>query len=397
MTREPEAISDGAAPSDLLDRVARATALREGPEGVALVLRTLAARAPLPLRELAVLVRLPLPVVAAVRRELEKAGLLTRGRGVALSEAGRRWLAAELGIGPRAASPGPPARAPGESDPRLAPVLAAMQAHLDAGPPVDVTLDQAPCTAETALRRALAMVDAGAVDGRRIVILGDDDSVSLALALVARSLGLRPGRLAVLELDPGWRAHLAGAAERHGFELELVAHDLRQPLPAALRGAFDVFETDPPYTLAGLELFLARAIEALERRAELPGFLSYADLGADEMLAVQARLTGMGLAVRRVVPSFNRYAGAAVLGSVGQWLELATTAGTRTPLAGAAFAGPLYTGELRPKSRRYRCQACRTTLGVGAGERFATIGALKAAGCPGCGGVRFAPLPGRGR
>ena len=61
----------------LLDETATATSLREGAEGVRSILAAAARGRNTPLKELAKQVHMPLPVVSAVRRELEKRGVTT--------------------------------------------------------------------------------------------------------------------------------------------------------------------------------------------------------------------------------------------------------------------------------------------------------------------------------
>jgi predicted methyltransferase len=383
----------GAAAPSRLTAIAAATDLREGAEGVALILRTAFRDGPLLLRDLAKAVRMPLPVVGAVRRELELAGLLDRGHGVELSPAGEEFCRDVLGVSARHDSRCSCCHGHGVVvAPDLERVLRLLEEHAALGPPIDVTLDQAPCTPETALRRALAMHEAGALDGRSIIVLGDDDSMSVALTLLAQAIGARPRRLTVLELDPGRIAHLDGARQRHGLEFDLVAHDLREPLPADLAGRFDVFEADPPYTVDGMSLFVSRGLEALRSEPGLPGFLSYGDLAPDDLLDLQARLTEMGLVATRIRPSFNHYQGASILGSVGQLIDLKTTRRTKSVTGAETFAAPIYTGEVRPRERRYQCRACAAITEVGLAEAFATIEALKEKGCPSCGGTVFKRL-----
>src|SRR5262249_4347454 len=61
-------------------------------------------------------------------------------------------------------------------------------------PAVKLELDQTHCTADTKLRRVLAMHETGALAGQRILLLGDDDLVSVALAAVAAHVARGAGR-----------------------------------------------------------------------------------------------------------------------------------------------------------------------------------------------------------
>ena len=101
-------------------------------------------------------------------------------------------------------------------------------------PSVNVTLDQAPCSPDTAIRRALLMLQNGALEGKRVLLLGDDDSVSIAIGLVGRALrqsDLTKG-VTVVDADERRLSFLREAAAREQLALETVHHDLRHPLPA---------------------------------------------------------------------------------------------------------------------------------------------------------------------
>jgi hypothetical protein len=374
---------------ELLQDVAEATRLREGPEGVATTLRAIYHSQPIGLAALAREVRLPLPVATAVRRELEKRGLLERNQGVALTAAGKAFV--EDTLGTRAA----PAldfateelSAQIAADPRMARALQSIARHAAAAPRADVTLDQTPCAPETALRRALLLLRKQGLNGRRAVFVGDDDLISVAVGITARAMGLGDsiGGLTVLDVDPRQLGHISAAAEAEGLRIECVRHDLREPLPVGLAGAFDVFETDPPYTLAGAELFLSRGIEALKPGSGYRALLSFAELPPDDSLDLQGLLGDLGLVAMGVYPGFNRYQGATVLGSAGRCYDLLTTTAAISPPRASSYDGPLYTAEVTPRSALYRCLACATTTPVGPSERFKLISQLKQGGCPHCG------------
>ena len=387
MTRTVKSDAD-----DPLDRVATATGLREGREGVVGLLRAVHRLGPGPLNRVAREARLPVPIAAAVRRELEREGLLGRTGGVSLTRAGERFVAGSLGLGEPVSVRCAPCGGTGLAVPD-AEFVNELKRFMGEAPPVDVTLDQAPCTAETAIRRALLMVEAGAVEGRRIVLLGDDDSLSLALGLVHRALGMSPlpAPITVLEIDPNWTAYLEAAATRADLPVAIVRHDLRTPLTDAVAGRFDVMATDPPYTLAGASLFLARARQALATEPGSLGFLSFAHLDPVRQRALMAAIGETGFAVTAMMPGFNHYQGAGILGSVGQMMRLVAAA--EAPEA-VAHDGDLYTADVSPRERRYRCAGCGIVLSLGQGGVPATIEALKAAGCPQCGAGTFRRVSG---
>jgi len=373
----------------LLEDVARATDLREGPDGVRAILDVVRRSGPISPREAAARLGLPLPVVAAVRRECEKRGLLARDRGMTLSEEGRRLVHDVLGMTAGWATECATCRGHGivvgES---LRPALEALVDIEAAMPSVDTTLDQSHGVPESALRRALYLHHRGALDGRRVIFLGDDDLLSVACGLIAQIEGSpRARELVALDCDARVVNYLGATADARGFALDARVHDLRRPLPEDLRGRFDAFVTDPPYTAAALELFVSRGLSALEPGPGRHGFLAFAHKPPEEMVAAQALLARMGLHMREVLPGFNAYERGGVT-QTSQMIHLVTTAKARPTITGD-FEGALYTKEINPWLRAYRCQNCRCELLVGPGRDFATIELLKAAGCPECGGDRF--------
>lgn len=378
------------AATSILDLIAQATRLREGSSGVSALLRAVYRAGSLRLQDAAREARLPLPVATAVRRELEKAGLLERKHGLTLTGDGREFVERDLGMRTQiditcAACAGHgiviPDLLQGEVE-RLTEIV-------KRAPSVDVTLDQAPCSPDTSMRRALLMLERGALEGKRVLLLGDDDSVSIAIGLLGRAL--RQGDLTrgvtVIDADERRLAFLRDAAAREQLALETVHHDLRRPLPASLRRAFDVIETDPPYTLEGARLFLARGCEALTAQADGHCFFSFAHWPPSQTLDLQKVFIELGLAVRAVWPNFNRYAGAAVLGNLGQLIELVHAGEAAAELPD--FSGALYTAEVNPRQRVYACAGCGREIVLGQDGIPATIDEAKAAGCSACGGYVF--------
>jgi N4-bis(aminopropyl)spermidine synthase len=377
----------------VLAAVASAVGLAEGRSGVSDVLRVIARNEPVAVRDVSRMAELPVPIVAAVCNELRRHGVVDRQRPVRLTAAGRHLLAAGhldlSGTCPSCSGSG-----------LIVPdQLAGLAAQLDraaaGAPAAKPELDQTHCSVATKIRRVVRMHEAGALAGRRILLLGDDDLVSVAIAAFAAMLGIAKGieRLTVIDTDPDVLEWAGKQISATGVAVELVQHDLRRPLPGSLTGAFDVACTDPPYTVPGAELFLSRAAAGLAAEPGRHVFFSFGARRPDETLRTQELIAAMGLTIRGLWPSFNEYLGAGILAGVSHLYHLRSTGATR-PLTAGDYQGPLYTADTRPRSPRpYRCAGCREVYEVGPGARWSQITELQAAGCPTCGAATFRPMP----
>jgi predicted methyltransferase len=376
--------------------VAAAVGLAEGPAGVADVLRVIARHEPVAAREISRRAELPVPIVAAICNELRKRGVVDRARPVQLTPAGRDSLTGQESPGAgQAALTGqcPCCGGLGLVVPEPVTALTGVLERAALGvPAAKLELDQTHCTPDTKLRRVLAMHEAGALAGQRVLLLGDDDLVSVALAAFAGHAG-RPRRVTVVDCDPDLLGYLRGELDAFGFAAELIDHDLRDPLPAALLGGFDVACTDPPYTVAGAELFLSRAVAGLAPGAGGHVFFSFGPRRPTETVQVQRLMADMGLAIRSLTPGFNSYTGAGILAGTSHLYHLRSTQDSR-PVVTGRYDGPLYSAQTRAAvTRPYRCAGCGAVHQVGPGARWAQIAELKAAGCPACGGTVLRPQP----
>jgi N4-bis(aminopropyl)spermidine synthase len=325
--------------------VATTVGLVEGEHGVRSVLGAVARLEPVATRRLARTVDLPVPIVASICGELRKRGVLAEERPTRLTPLGRELYGAgglqlpRAATCPRCAGRGLVAR--GE----LAPLVTEMRRIARLAPPVRRDLDQCHCTPETKLYRVLALHEADALVGRRILMLGDDDLMSLAIERVVRRLGSSRSiaLLAVVDVDPAVidvvRRELAGAP----FATACVLHDLREPLPARLRGGFDTVVTDPPYTQAGATLFLSRAVEAI---AGTGGdvFFSFGSRRPGAAFQLQQAIGRAGLTIVRLQRDFNEYVGAGALAGTSSIYHLSATRELH-PLLETGYDGPLYTAD----------------------------------------------------
>jgi predicted methyltransferase len=280
--------------------------------------------------------------VSAICSELRKRGVVDRQRPVRLTPLGRELAGRHVRVDPTC----PVCAGRGEViPPELQPVVRELASLAERAPRTRLELDQSHCTAETKVRRALALLEAGALEGKTVVLLGDDDLTSIAIRLVAAETGAQLEGVIVLDVDPA----VVAFVRRPRFRIEAAVHDLREPLPRTLRGAADTVFTDPPYTADGATLFLSRAAQA----TGAPGrdvFLAFGAKRPDELLRMQRAIGAMGLTVRGLRRNFNEYLGAGVLGGVSHLYHLATTSELRPTLEGR-YDGPLYTRDLRRRGR----------------------------------------------
>ncbi|WP_432033242.1 GNAT family N-acetyltransferase [Streptomyces antibioticus] len=376
----------------MLTEVADAVRLQEGPPGVRSVLRALRRLAPASTKDLSRATGLPVPIVAALGNELRRRGLVTTERPSRLTEAGQD-VVAQLGMG---LSLDATCRTCDGRELVIPEVLdeavRRLRALMESGPAADMAIDQSHCTAETKVRRVLALLTAGALPGGSLLLIGDDDLVSLAVAVVGDVLG-GPivEKVTVVDISPEILDYVQKVSAGLGTRVETVRHDLRQPLPAALHDQHDVAMTDPPYTPEGARLFLSRAVEGLRPGAAHSVFFSFGGKSPDEMLEVQREIMALGLVTNGYVRNFNEYEGSGILGGVGFFQHLLTTSSTASAPAQGEYGGPLYTGDKRTRQRAYACVACGEIVPVGTGARWTSVAALREDGCPRCGKGPFRP------
>jgi predicted methyltransferase len=334
-------------PGEIVADVAGAVRLAEGEVGVLDVVRAVARLGPVSVRSVSRATELPVPLVSAICNELRRRDVVARDSPVRLTQRGFDLFGdvnGRVAFDPKCRR----CRGRGLDVPgALRDVMRELRTLAEAAPGPRVELDQCHCTVETKVRRVLAMYEAGALGGRRVFLLGDDDLTSVAVKLVVERLG-RPAALrglVVLEVDAELVEFLRDALRGSRFDVEVVAQDLREPLPRRLACAADTVFTDPPYTNAGAELFMSRAAEATGHRPGCDVFLAFGARRPDDALAMQRAVVAMGFVVRRLVPNFNEYLGAGVRGGTSHLYQLRTTRELR-PLVRGRYAGPLYTGQI---------------------------------------------------
>ncbi len=202
--------------------------------------------------------------------------------------------------------------------------------------------DQFTATVETSAKRAALLDFLGDVRGKQVLFLGDDDFTSVVTANIRSAKGV-----AVLDIDDRILDNIGGVSSELDLGIRRVRHDLRKPIPAELRGKFDIVFTDPPYTPEGIRLFVSRAIEAIDRRNQTARvYVCYgnSDRARERFLPIQEVFTDAGLMFRWVFDRFNRYDGAELIGSASSLFVAEVTPQTK-PLIRGNYDKPIYTND----------------------------------------------------
>ena len=197
-------------------------------------------------------------------------------------------------------------------------------------------LDQIYVTGDTAVRRAELLLGSGEHQ-RGLVFLGDDDLTSAAVQLAGAGR-----KVTALDTDEEVLEILSRNAEQRGWEHETVQHDLREPIPKAMRGRYGAVFTDPPYAIEGFRLFVSRAAEMLKPDGRLYICFGQSRRASERGLQKQRVLADAGFLVEAVFPDFNEYDGAEAIGSRSALWRCRVTPETR-PLVRGDVEGELYT------------------------------------------------------
>ena len=192
------------------------------------------------------------------------------------------------------------------------PLLPEVVADLTGRPGPNRHLDQVAATAVTVVKRALFLSQRFDLTGASVLLLGDHDLTSLALARLARDADI-----AVADVDERVLEFVGDVRRRRGWPIETFFTDLRLELPRSLAARFDLVFTDPPYTPAGMKLFLLRGIQALNERAfsRICAAYGVGEQQAALALKVQAAIGELRLVIETIEPGFNEYGHAPALGN----------------------------------------------------------------------------------
>lgn len=120
--------------------------------------------------------------------------------------------------------------------------------------------DQGFVRPEDTIKRVAFIYERGDLEDTEIFILGDDDLISLSIALTKL-----PKRIVVVEIDERINKFIIKKTKELKYEnIEVYNYNVIDNLPQEFHKSFDVFITDPVETYKGLKLFISRCINSLK-------------------------------------------------------------------------------------------------------------------------------------
>ena len=300
-------------PQSFFSLIAKKSHLKEGEKGVERIIVEIFRQQDQKItnKELSRNVRIPVPVLSAVRGELLKVGFL-RTKSI-LSAAAIDWIRENLGLSysneflqdfildsSRNVSE------------KYLEFFRPVIEFLNNRPNPEYKYDQSRSTPETVIKRALLMLKNGDVEGKRIAILGDDDGVSLALGYLQCAK-----EIFVIDIDSRVLKFIESFSKEKNLTsvLKTQSWDIRTSFPKKWWHCFDTFEMDPPYTVNGFKLFLDQAVILLDPQKGGRGYISFGGKSPHETWVCQQHLLEAGFYIEEYVPDFNRYQGATILGN----------------------------------------------------------------------------------
>ncbi|MDD3729117.1 MAG: bis-aminopropyl spermidine synthase family protein [Candidatus Pacebacteria bacterium] len=165
-----------------------------------------------------------------------------------------------------------------------------------------VEYDQLQVKAESVIDKIELMDKKGDIKGKKIICIGDDDFVGIALAIKGGA-----EEIAVLDIDKDILNYEKEFFKKKKIKFKTILHSLTNPLPKEIKGKYDVFITEPPDTVSGNTLFFSRGVESLKE--EGVGYLgiSQSTLEKEKIAKIQKNILDMNMVITDVFDRFSLY------------------------------------------------------------------------------------------
>lgn len=163
--------------------------------------------------------------------------------------------------------------------------------------------DQGIVNIDTILNRVNFMYYKGDLENKDIVVIGDDDLTSIALALTKL-----PNKIMVLEADERLVNYINHKAKELELEnLEAIIYNVEWKVDKNYRNSFDVFLTDPVETIQGITLFISRGCAMLKPNGVAYFGLTHLEASTKKWYKIHKNLYEMNFVITDILDKFQLY------------------------------------------------------------------------------------------
>jgi len=336
---------------ELLTIVAEKAQLAEGVEGIRSILLTMYRFPSLKNKKVSQKTGIAIPTLAAVRGELVKAGIIEKRNF--LGEKGRNWVKKNLNLVYDYDPLPKNFNNIIEELPEEFTYLNNLEEVIKDRPIPEFSLDQSHADFSTIVKKVLYLLKKGDIEGRKIIFLGDDDVISIAIGMTQLA-----DEIAVVDIDNRVLEFISRSIKKLNFkDINILNHDLRESCPKAIMNKFDVVVMDPPYTNEGLRLFLKRASQVIKSNIKINEkvypiigkkcLLSFGNKPPEEMQKVQLSILDHGFIINEMLPDFNHYKGASIIGKFSHLYYLQSIKSPQSKYNLSFSTEPIYTSEVK--------------------------------------------------
>jgi predicted methyltransferase len=162
--------------------------------------------------------------------------------------------------------------------------------------------DQGSILEEDVIRRVEFIYERGDLLDSNILVIGDDDLISIALGLTKL-----PKKIYVLEADDRLVNYIKENAKKFNLSIKVIKYDVRNSLPENLLNKFDIFITDPSETFKALKTFLSRGIQGLKTKGAGYFGLTTIESSLDKWFELEKFIIEKGFVITDIKRKFSVY------------------------------------------------------------------------------------------
>ena len=169
-------------------------------------------------------------------------------------------------------------------------------------PPAVPEFDQGFIKTDDVIKRVEFIYERGDLLNSRIIVLGDDDLISIALALTNL-----PKEIYVIEIDKRLVNFISEISSKYKLPIKIFEYDARTPVPKYLLNKFDFFVTDPIETLIGLKTFLLRCMLCLKKDGVGYFGLTTLESSLKKWYQIENFILNSGFVITDIIRNFSVY------------------------------------------------------------------------------------------